>query len=99
MTRQGGQTERERVRRHLRVESVSLLGAVARLSPVGLHRYSADFLRAAEAVAPPDRPFSPVTLYLACRTIELALKAFLSAQGFSLRTLASAPLGHHIDAL
>jgi hypothetical protein len=99
MTSKNPEGAKERMRRHRRIESVSVLGAVARLSPLAFHRYATDFLRATEAVEPSDHPFSPVASYLASRTIELALKAFLSARGYTFEQLAREPLGHHLDAL
>ena len=60
------------------VESISIAGATARMAPLGLQIYAADFLAAAKAVPSPVVPFAPARMYLACHAVELALKAFLS---------------------
>jgi hypothetical protein len=55
------------------VESISILGVTARMAPIGLQIYAADFLAAAKAVPSPDGPFAPARTYLACHAVELAL--------------------------
>jgi len=50
------------------------------INPLGFHRYASEFLRAAQDFRMNDG-FSPVPYYLVCRSIELALKAFLLAKG------------------
>jgi hypothetical protein len=61
---------------------IRLDGGVA---PLGFHRYATEFLRAAQRFEPQDEGFSPVPYYLACRSIELALKSYLLARGLSLK--------------
>ena len=64
------------------------------VSPSGFHRYASEFLRAADSFQSGDG-FSPVPYYLHCRVIELALKAFLLAKGFSVKDLKDM-LGHDL---
>jgi hypothetical protein len=73
---------------HTNIERISIAGATARLSPLTLHTYAKDFLRAGISLKASGVPFSPVKLYLLARAVELALKAFLSADGISLKELA-----------
>jgi len=47
----------------------------------------------------PSAPFSPVRYYLLARAVELALKAFLSAKGISLRELAGRNFRHSLVKL
>ena len=69
-------------------------------TPLGFHRFACEFgewgRRAHEEHT--DR-FSPVPYYLYCRSIELALKAFLLAKGLSKPAIASSPLGHSLVSL
>ena len=66
------------------------------ISPLGFHRYAGEFLRAAKDF-PTNETFSPVPYYLICRSIELALKAFLLARGVSKRELKLRSLGHDLE--
>lgn len=68
---------------------------VVRISPLGFHRYASEFLRAARSVSV-DSSFSPVPYYLYCRSLELALKAFLLTKNVSIRELKSRHLGHDL---
>ena len=68
---------------------------VVRISPLGFHRYASEFLRAARSVSV-DSSFSPVPYYLYCRSLELALKAFLLTKNVSIRELKSRDLGHDL---
>jgi hypothetical protein len=47
----------------------------------------------------PDSLFAPARLFLACRTLELALKAFLSIKGCTMEQLTSGPFGHNLESL
>lgn len=86
-------------KRHATVERIRIAGAESHLAPFALLKYAEDFLEAAECLPRTDRPFSPVRCYLACRPIELALKAFLCARGQSLLDLAGPGMGHNLAAL
>jgi len=69
---------------------------VLHISPLGFHRYASEFFRAAQDFKINDG-FSPVPYYLICRSVELALKAFLLAQGVPKRTLKERTLGHDLE--
>ena len=73
---------------HTNIERISIAGATARLSPLALHKYAKDFLRAGISLEASGVPFSPVQYYLLAHSVELALKAFLSANGITLEELA-----------
>ena len=81
------------------IERISIAGATARLSPVGFHVYAKDFLRAGVSLEELNNRFSPVQYYLLARAVELALKAFLSAKGLTLRELASRKYRHDLTKL
>jgi hypothetical protein len=82
------------------VEDISILDASARMAPIGLQLYAADFLSAAKAAPPPDiPPFAPARTYLVCHALELALKAFLSLKGRSLKRLAGVKFRHDLESL
>jgi len=66
------------------------------ISPLGFHRYASEFLRATQSFKITDS-FSPVPYYLICRSMELALKAFLLAKGVPERTLKGRTLGHNLE--
>jgi len=69
-------------------------------TPLGFHRFSCDFGEWAErAHNEPSDHYSPVPYYLYCRSIELALKAFLLARGLSKQDIASSRLGHSLMSL
>jgi hypothetical protein len=85
--------------RATRIESVSIAGVTAHMSPVGLYMYASEFLHAAKAAPPSEIPLLPARTYLICHALELALKAFLSLKGRSLDQLASGAFGHNLDAL
>ena len=57
-----------------------------RLSPLGFQTWAKQFLKAAQAIEDTDE-FFPVRYFLTCRTIELALKAYLLARGCSRKEL------------
>jgi hypothetical protein len=84
---------------HTNIERISIAGATARLSPLALHTYAKDFLRAGISLEASGVPFSPVQYYLLARAVELALKAFLSANGITLKKLAGRNYGHSLMKL
>lgn len=69
---------------------------VLHISPLGFHRYASEFLRAAQGFKINDG-FSPVPYYLICRSMELALKAFLLAKGLPKKKLKERNLGHDLE--
>jgi len=69
---------------------------VLHISPLGFHRYAVEFLRAAQGSKINDG-FSPVPYYLICRSIELAMKAFLLAKGVPKKRLKERNLGHDLE--
>lgn len=60
--------------------------AVVNISPLGFHRYASEFYEAARSLQRPEN-YSPVHYYLYCRSLELALKAYLLAKGISKKKL------------
>ena len=74
--------------------------------PISFLQYASEWLYAARAIAPgpsfPSVPYSPVPYFLYCRTIELALQAFLLAKTESdpnidrAKELKSRELGHNL---
>lgn len=52
------------------------------VSPTGFLFYATDFLNAHESYKS-DNPFSPVSYYLVCRSLELSMKSFLLAKGMT----------------
>ena len=65
------------------------------LSPLGFHRYAAEFLKAAKGFQKTNT-FSPVPYFLFSISIELALKAFLLAKNVSIASLIS-QIGHDLE--
>ena len=59
---------------------INVPAANLNISPLGFHKYATEFL-AADTSYKQGLGWSPVPYYLVCRTIELALKAFLLAKG------------------
>jgi hypothetical protein len=86
-------------KRHAQIESISILGAVGRMGPIGLWQYAEAYLKAAKAVPLPDVPYEPTRYFLVCHSIELGLKAFLSVQGATMLQLSENAYGHNLDAL
>ena len=66
-----------------------------RLSPLGFQGWAAQFLQAARAVEEAGS-FSPVKYFLVCRSIELALKAYLLARGHAPKSLKK-EIGHDLS--
>lgn len=89
-------------RKHTVIEDINVFGARARLSPLGLIIYADHYLCAAKTAQPLQNgggDFHPARLFLVCRSLELALKAFLSLKGRSLDELAGGAFGHDLDKL
>jgi hypothetical protein len=87
---------------HAKTENVSLFGLRTPFGPVGLIVMAERYLRAAQIVRsqrPPQEQWSPVEKFLACRTIELSLKAFLSLKGRPLTELGFGEFGHDLQNL
>jgi hypothetical protein len=69
------------------------------MAPIALQTYAADYLSAAKEVAPPQVRFSHARMFLVCRALELALKAFLSLKGNTLIKLSGGQYGHDLEYL
>lgn len=79
-------------RKHTQIENIEVFGAEARLSSLGLIVYADHYLYAAKTAQPSQNSgeFHPARLFLVCRSLELALKAFLSLRGdYSMSWLAA----------
>jgi hypothetical protein len=69
------------------------------ISPMGFLVYAADFLNAHKSHNS-EKPFSPVSYYLVCRSLELSLKAFLLAHGVTRQEIKyQSKLGHNLQKL
>lgn len=90
-----------RARKHTEIENLNVFGARARLSPLGLILHADHYLCAAKTAQPSlnGGDYHPARLFLVCRSLELALKAFLSLKGRSLDELAGGAFGHDLDKL
>jgi len=53
------------------------------IRPSGYYRYAHEYFRAYKQFISQDKGFTPVPYYLICHSIELALKAYLSARGLT----------------
>jgi hypothetical protein len=95
------QKGRTKSRKHTQVEYFELAGLKSHLSPVGLILYAENYLQAAKAALPipGGGEFDPARLFLVGRSLELALKAFLSLRGFSLDQMADGAFGHNLERL
>jgi hypothetical protein len=94
--------QRTRARKHTQIENSSIAGAKARLAPLGLILYAEHYLHAAKTAQPwPEggELYHPARLFLVCRSLELALKAFLSLKGRSLDELSGGAFAHDLDNL
>jgi len=69
------------------------------LNPSGFYYYASEFGIWANRAHAEMKSFSPVPYYLYCRSIELALKAFLLAKGFPEQRLKYRNLGHDLTAI
>jgi len=82
------------------IEKISIAGTEARMAPLGLILYAQHYLKAAQSTEPHPNPnFSPVRTYLACHSLELALKAFLSLKKLSLQELSGGAYGHNLQSI
>lgn len=81
------------------IEVLDLFGSKIRLSPTGLWVYARSYAKAAQALPQPEVPYEPVRYFLACHSIELSLKAFLSTRGRSLLQLSEFKYGHNLEAI
>jgi hypothetical protein len=86
-------------KKHAKIEHIEVFGLKARLSPAAFHVYAAYYLQSAQAASPGIAGYNPARYYLACRTIELCLKAFLSLKGYSMKRLSTGVFGHDLKAL
>jgi hypothetical protein len=85
-------------RKNAKIENASIFGAQIRFGPTGLIVYADHFLAAAKLAAA-DIPYNPARMFLTCRTLELAFKAFLSLKGYPLAKLAGGPFAHDLENL
>jgi hypothetical protein len=69
------------------------------MGPAGLWVYADSYLRAATALPVPEKPYEPVRYYLACHSIELSLKAYLSLHGATMLELSENRYGHNLDLI
>jgi hypothetical protein len=70
------------------------------MGPGSLIVYAASFLSAAKTVlVKPEIPFDPARTYLACHSLELCIKAFLSLRGRPMVELAGGAFRHDLAAL
>jgi hypothetical protein len=86
-----------KAKRHAKVEKLSIAGIEWNFSPTALIVYAEHFLAAAKSAEPLS--FNPARSFLVCRSIELALKAFLSLRGTSLNELARGVFAHNLKEL
>lgn len=85
-------------RKHTKTEHLTLFGLRSHIAPVGLLLYAESYLQMVKSAHPlPDRPFQPAPLFLASRSLELALKTFLCLKGETLEKLAVQ--GHNLGLL
>lgn len=88
-----------RAKQYAEIERISIMGLVARMGPVGLWVYARAYLTAALALPAPESPYEPVRYYLACHSIELSLKAYLSLHGATMLELSENAFGHNLETL
>jgi hypothetical protein len=94
--------KKKRTTPHAEIETVSFFGLSTPLGPAGLIVMAEHYLRAAQIIRsqrPQQERWSPVEKFLACRTIELGLKAFLSLRGRRLTELSFGEFGHDLQNL
>ena len=84
---------------YARIERISIAGIVAPMGPVGLWVYASAYVKAGLALPAPEAPYEPVRYYLACHSIELSLKAFLSLHGATMLELSENAFGHNLEAI
>jgi hypothetical protein len=89
-----------RAKQYAEVETLSINdNFLIRLGPGGLWVYARAYARAAALLPAPERPYEPVRYYLACHSIELALKAYLSIHGATMLELSESGYGHDLNAI
>ena len=82
-------------RKHAAVENLEIAGM--RFGPT-IILIAEDFLSAAKALDGRAR-WTPARTFLACRAVELSLKAFLTLQGITLETLTGGRYSHDLESL
>lgn len=88
-----------RAKQFAEIERISIFGAVGRMGPIGLWMYANAYEKAAASLPAPEAPYEPVRYYLACHSIELALKAYLSLHGATMLELSENAYGHNLEAI
>jgi hypothetical protein len=93
--------EKKKATKHSKIETLSLFGLRVSFGPVGLIVLAEHYAVAADVVRNSlvGQRWSPVEKFLACRSIELGLKAFLSLKGRALEELAGGLYGHDLENL
>jgi HEPN domain-containing protein len=86
-----------KAKKHAEIEKLEFAGLTWNFSPTALIVYARHFLDAAKTAA--DLPFNPARTFLACRSVELALKALLALRGVSLPKLSTGAFGHNLHQL
>jgi hypothetical protein len=67
------------------------------MMPWALHHYASEFMKAGKSLGMKEK-FPPVGYFLYCRSIELALKAFLMTKNISVNTLKRKKgIGHDLE--
>ena len=90
---------RSRARKYAEVERINVLGAVARIGPVGMWMYADAYASSAKSLPESSAPFEPVRYFLACHSIELSLKAYLSLTGVTMLELSEGSFGHNLQSV
>ncbi|MDP9263753.1 MAG: hypothetical protein M3O85_05475 [Acidobacteriota bacterium] len=88
-----------RAKQYAQIERISIGGAVERMGPAGLWVYANAYAKAGLALLAPGAPYEPVRYYLACHSIELSLKAFLSLHGATMLELSENAFGHNLKKI
>ena len=88
-----------RAKQYAQIDRISIMGATSRMGPVGLWVYADAYIKAGRALPAPDVPYEPVRYYLACHSIELSLKAFLSLHGATMLDLSEKSVGHNLEKI
>jgi hypothetical protein len=61
--------------------------------------YANAYAKAAAALPAPEAPYDPVRYHLACHSIELSLKAYLSMHGATMLELSESAYGHNLETI
>jgi hypothetical protein len=88
--------------KHSKIENVQIFGVRANFAPAALIVMAEHFYDAALVVRkarPEGQRWSPSERFLACRSIELGLKAFLALKGRALTELSGGIYGHDLQNL